>query len=189
MKHDKHRRRQTIEFQFRPVEPLLPGTRSNKQSFPLIRQCSVALSRIYFCSRPRTDTRGLHEAQRASNRAEIYFLRVSGPFRSLPTRPRLFHPSVSVKATPFTRSPNARPLRQSARVPRGMKVCRRDTRISHPLFCALYATRHLFSLSMPLDDRRDYRRFSDCRRAVSNVAPKGCYPRIRYAFEGSCKIA
>lgn len=42
------RARQTIEFQFRSVEALLPVTRLNKQSFPLIRQWRrAALWRIY----------------------------------------------------------------------------------------------------------------------------------------------
>lgn len=58
----KHRRRQTIEFQFRAVEPLLPATRSNKQSFPLIRQCRRPLAYLLLPGRSRN-----RETEEASN--------------------------------------------------------------------------------------------------------------------------
>jgi hypothetical protein len=45
--------RQTIEFQFRSVEALLPVTRLNKQSFPLIRQWRRALSDVFTPRRAR----------------------------------------------------------------------------------------------------------------------------------------
>lgn len=88
------RARQTIEFQFRSVEALLPVTRLNKQSFPLIRQWRrAALWRIYSASgsRARNDISSRRRRNTCANSTHNWDLfsisiRVPSPFLFLPNR-------------------------------------------------------------------------------------------------------